>query len=331
MTPGNLGTAAICAAVLALAATGCGSEQKDAATSAKATKIKVGVLIPGSVSDAGYMQSAYEGIKRIKKDLGGQVEISYVEKVAPADYQQALVRFAQNSELVISIGGQTDADVRRVAQQFPDVKFVEVGGPPTATANLAAYDPKQDDAAFLAGADAALVSKKGKVGFIAGLEIPPIVAVAKQFEAGAKYARPGVTVLPPQYTGDFDDVAKAKQAVTADAGAGGDVFYQILNNGLQGMLQGAKETGTKVLGGPLVQKCSTDSAFAGFTKSDIGFATEYGVKQLVAGTWKAEAKPFGLASGTEASGIVLCGADKTVTAKIEQIRADLAAGKIKTS
>ncbi|MFI0451465.1 BMP family protein [Actinomadura sp. 6N118] len=328
MALGTLRMAAICASVLTLAATGCSSEKKDAAAPGKA---KVGVLIPGSVSDAGYMQSAYEGIQRIKKNLGGQVEITYVEKVAPTDYQQALVRLAQTSELVISIGGQTDADVRRAAQQFPAVKFVEVGGPPTATANLAAYDPKQDDAAFLAGAYAALISKKGKVGFIAGLEIPPIVAVAKQFQAGAEHGRPGITVLPPQYTGDFDDVAKAKQAVTADAGAGGDVFYQILNSGLQGMLQGAKETGTKVLGGPLVQNCSADAAFAGFTKSDIGFATEYAVQQLVADTWKAEAKPFGLASGTDASGIVLCGADATVTARIGQIRADLAAGKIKTS
>ncbi|WP_128377132.1 BMP family protein [Streptomyces cavernae] len=320
---------ALCAAAVLALLAGCGSS-KSTSSASPDPKVKVGVLIPGSISDEGYMQSAYEGVVRIKQQLAGQVEISYIEKVQPANYQQALVRFASTDQLVISIGGQTDADVRKVAPKFPKVKFVEVGGPTTTLPNLAMYDPKQGEIAFLGGAYAALSSKTGKVGFVAGVEIPPIVATAKQFAAGAKYARPDVTVLPPQYTGDFDDVAKAKQAVQADVSAGGDVFYQILNNGLQGMLQGAKETGTHVLGGPLVQPCGASPVFIGHTKSDIGAATEYAVKQYLAGTWKAEAKSFGLNSGTGASDIKLCGAAPGVSAKIAQIKADLTAGKITT-
>lgn len=54
-----------------------------------------------------------------RRSTAGAVEFSNVEQVATADYEKALVRFATTSDLVISIGGQTDADVRNVAARFP--------------------------------------------------------------------------------------------------------------------------------------------------------------------------------------------------------------------
>lgn len=65
------------------------------------------------------MGSAHLGYQRAAKEHAGAVEFSKVEQVATADYEKALVRFATTSDLVISIGGQTDADVRNVAARFP--------------------------------------------------------------------------------------------------------------------------------------------------------------------------------------------------------------------
>ncbi|WP_454851446.1 BMP family protein [Promicromonospora soli] len=288
------------------------------------------MLIPGSISDHGYMESAYEGYEAAKKEFGDKIDISYVEKVAPADYQQTLVQLASTSDLVISIGGQTDADVRLVAPQFADVDFVEVGGPPDTLANLAMYDPAQSEIAFAAGALAALESKTGKVGFLAGLEIPPIVATADAFAAGAEYAKPGITVLPPQYTGDFSDVAKGKQAALADISAGADVLYQILNEGLEGMVQAADEKGIQLIGGPLPQACGADSPYLGSTKSDIGAAAKYAIQQELDGDFKADAVSFGLANPVKASGMTYCeGASPATRAKVEAILEDLAGGKLK--
>ena len=276
------------------------------------------------------MESAANGVVRAKSDLGSKVKIQSITQVSSADMQQALTQLASSNDLVVSIGGQTDEALRQVVKSFPSKKFVEVGGPPDALSNLAMYDPKQAEIAFVAGALAALSSKTGKVQFLAGLEIPPIVNTANEFAKGAKYAKPSITVLPPGYTGDFEDVSKAKEAALAGIARGADVQYQILNTGLKGMLQAAHEKGTKVIGGPLTHECGFDSAFLGYTKSDIGLAAEYAMKQVLAGTWKAQYVPFGLASTTGASGIVSCNDDSAVKSKLQKIMADIKSGQIKT-
>jgi basic membrane protein A and related proteins len=327
---------AVGAVALVVAACGSSDSGSSGGSSSQASgggdgkQVKVGVLIPGFPKDGGFMESAAAGVNRAKSNLGSQVKIQSITQVSSADMQQALTQLATSSDLIVSIGGQTDEALRQVVKSFPDKKFVEVGGPPDPLNNLAMYDPKQAEIAFVAGALAALSSKTGKVQFLAGVEIPPIVNTANEFAKGAKYAKPSVTVLPPGYTGDFEDVSKAKEAALAGIARGADVQYQILNTGLKGMLQAAHEKGTKVIGGPLTHQCGFDPAFLGYTKSDIGFAAEYAMKQVIAGTWKAQYVPFGLGSTTGASGLISCNEDAAVKSKLDKIMADIKASKIKT-
>ncbi|MFJ8932277.1 BMP family ABC transporter substrate-binding protein [Streptomyces sp. NPDC102364] len=295
--------------------------------------LKVGVLFPGSLSDDGFMESAYRGYRRAAEEHKGKVAFSKVEQVQAADYEQALVRFATTSDLVISLGGQTDADVRKVAARFPKVKFAEIGGPADGkpTANLALYDPQQAQAAFLSGAAAALLTKKGTVGFVGGAELPAIVNAAEEFEKGAKAADPKVKVLTPQYVGDFNDAAKAKQSALADYGAGADVLGQVLNLGHKGVAQAAKGRGGTLIGGPVAHECGTDKAYAGYVETDIGAELEYATDQLVKGSWKAESVHFGLTFDEPHNDIVLCGAaDPAVTKKLDDLKAKIASGKITT-
>lgn len=326
-----LGVGAVALVVAACGSSGSGSSGGSSQASGGGGKqLKVGVLIPGFPKDGGFMESAAAGVDRAKAQLGGRVKIQSITQVASADMQQALTQLASSNDLIVSIGGQTDEALRQVVKSFPSKKFVEVGGPPNPLRNLAMYDPKQAEIAFVAGALAALSSKTGKVQFLAGLEIPPIVNTANEFAKGAKYAKPSITVLPPGYTGDFEDVSKAKEAALAGIARGADVQYQILNTGLKGMLQAAHEKGTKVIGGPLTHACGFDPAFLGYTKSDIGFAAEYAMKQALDGTWKPKYIPFGLASPTGASGIVSCNKSASVKSRLKKIMADIKSGSIKT-
>ncbi|MFB8031158.1 MULTISPECIES: BMP family ABC transporter substrate-binding protein [unclassified Streptomyces] len=295
--------------------------------------LKVGVLFPGSLSDDGFMGSAYLGYQRAAKKHAGAVEFSKVEQVATADYEKALVRFATGSDLVISLGGQTDADVRNVAARFPDVKFAEIGGPADGkpTANLSLYDPQQAEAAFLAGAAAALLTESGKIGFVGGAELPAIVNAAGEFGNGAAAADPAVKVLPPQYVGDFNDVAKAKQSALADFGAGADVLGQVLNLGHKGVAQAAGRRGGSLIGGPIAHECGSDPAYAGYVETDIGAEIEYAVDHLVAGDWKAEAVHFGLTFEDPHNDIVLCDTgDPAVAGKLDELKRKITAGEITT-
>lgn len=319
-------TALLGATAIALGLTACGSADDDPGAG---DALSVGVFLPGSINDTGFMQSGFLGYQRVVEKYGDQVDASYVEQVAAADYQQALQRFASENDLVISVGGQTDADVRKVAPQFPEVKFVEIGGPSDAEPlpNLAYYDPQQAEAEFLSGAAAATVSKSGTVGFVGGVELPAIVNAAKAFANGARFTRPDVTVLAPQYVGDFNDPAKAKQAAGTAYASGADVLGQIVNLGKQGMEQAAAESGNRMIGGPIPGDCS-NGVYAGYVRTDIGTEIEYAVSSVLDGTWTAEQVPFGVTTDKGGSDFTVCGDDPAVAAAVDKAEAAIIAGSI---
>jgi basic membrane protein A len=325
LPPKTLAVAA--ASVLAFCASACGSSDGG---SGKGDALSIGVFLPGSINDTGFMQSGYEGYERIKSTYGDKIDATYVEQVASADYQQALQRFASQNDVVISVGGQTDADVRKVAPQFPDVKFVEIGGPSDAEPlpNLAYYDPQQAEAEFLSGAAAAKSSKSGIVGFVGGVELPAIVNAADAFGNGARFARPGVKVLAAQYVGDFNDPAKAKQAAGTAYAGGADVLGQIVNLGKQGMEQAATESGNTMHGGPIPGDCA-NTVYSGFVRTDIGTEVEYAVSSVLAGTWKAEQVPFGVTTDKGGTDFTVCSTDPAVKAAVSDAKSAIVSGSVK--
>ena len=90
--------------------------------------LTVGVLIPGSKSDKGWMESGYDGLKAAEKKLGAKITVKYIENVKFGDMEQVLVTLAGKNDLVIGVGGQTQASVFKVAPRFPTVKFAIIGG-----------------------------------------------------------------------------------------------------------------------------------------------------------------------------------------------------------
>ena len=53
--------------------------------------ITIGVMIPGSRTDHGWMESAYNGMKAAEARHGSKVKVTYIENVKFADMEQALV------------------------------------------------------------------------------------------------------------------------------------------------------------------------------------------------------------------------------------------------
>lgn len=292
--------------------------------------LTVGVLIPGSKSDKGWMESGYDGLKAVEKRLGAKVKVSFIENVKFGDMEQVLVTLAGKNQMVIGVGGQTQASVFKVAQRFAKVSFAIIGGNRDAAkpANVSGYDVRQAEIGFVAGAAAAMLSKNGAVSYVGGLEIPAIVNTGKEFGNGARFINPKIKYFE-NYTGDFDDVAKSKEATLAAIAQGADVHYHILNLGLRGMEQAAREKGTRIIGS-YTNRCGSDPLYVAYSITGVGFQVEYAIDQTVAGTWKPEFKPFGLAMGPKSSDIAICtGATPDMTAKLEQIKKDLLAGKIK--
>ena len=290
--------------------------------------LTVGVLIPGSKSDKGWMESGYDGLKAAEKKLGGKIAVKYIENVKFGDMEQVLVTLAGKNDLVIGVGGQTQASVFKVAPRFPKVKFAIIGGnaDPKKPDNVSGYDVRQAEIAFAAGAAAAMLSKNGGVSYVGGLEIPAIKNAGIEFGNGARFINPKIKYFE-SYTGDFDDVAKAKEATLAAIGQGADIHYHILNLGLRGMEQAAKEKGTHIIGS-YTDRCSTDPLYVAYSITGTGFQVQYAIDEAVKGSWKPGYKEFGLKMGPAASSMVICGGTPEQKAKLDQIMKDLLDGKI---
>ena len=293
-----------------------------------ADPLTVGVLLPGSKTDKGWMESGYDGLMAVQKELGPKIKMQLIENISNADMEQALTTLATKNQLVIGIGGQTQAALTKVAKKFPKVKFSVVGGNrDESVPNIAGYDVKQAEIAFVAGAAAAMLSKTGAISYIGGLEIPPIVNAGTEFNNGAKFINPKIKYFQ-SFTGDFDDVVKSKEGTLAAIAQGADIHYHILNLGLKGMEQAAKDKGTHIIGS-YTDRCGTDPLYVGYSITGVGYLAAYAIREAAAGTWKAGYKPFGLAMGPQASGMVICGGTPEQNKKLEEIKKMILDGKIK--
>lgn len=307
---------------VALAASVLGSAQA-------ADPLTVGVLLPGSRSDKGWMESAYDGIVAAQKTHGDKIKVQMIENVSNADWEQALTTLAQKNQLVIGAAGQVQTTLMKVAKKFPKVKFSLIGGNKSGEGlpNFAGYDVKQAEIAYVAGVAAGMLSKNGAISYIGGIEVPPIVNAGTEFRNGARSVNPNIKYFQ-NFTGDFDDVAKSKEATLAAIAQGADIHYHILNLGLRGMEQAATEKGTKIIGS-YTDRCGTDKLYVGYSVTGIGYILQYAVNESLAGTWKPGYKAFGLAMGPQASAMVICGATPEMKAKLLEAEKAIREGKIK--
>ena len=140
---------------------------------AESKSLTVAMLIPGSIDDGGFMEAGFNGLMAISESLGAQT--SYMADVDPDidTLAGALRRLAKNDpDLIIAHGGQTAFAARRVAAEYPQVRFVVIQGDITAQ-NLSSYAVLQEQSAWFASAAPGLLTDTGVVGHISGFRITP--------------------------------------------------------------------------------------------------------------------------------------------------------------
>jgi basic membrane protein A len=225
---------------------GCGNNQTTTPTSTSgSSNFKVAIALPGAISDKAWNQSGYEGIQLAKQKLG--VEIANVEKVAQSDQTEVLSDFARRGyNLVFAHGGQFDAAIQQIASQFPNTFFVGVNGN-VSGANIASLRLDHLQASYLCGIIAAAMTKSNKLAYIAGQEFQATQEELRGFELGAKSIKKEIRVSS-SFTGDWNDVAKAKEVTLALISTGVDVIYQWLDSSSATVLQTASDKNVYAFG-----------------------------------------------------------------------------------
>lgn len=224
----------------------CSSNQPTTPTAAGGGEgFKIAIALPGIITDQAWNQSGYEGVNLAKQKLGA--ETAYVEKVAQADQTEVLTDFARKGyNIIFAHGGQFDAALEQVAGQFPNTFFVGVNGNLKGE-NIAALRIDHLQASYLCGIIGASITKSNKLAYIAGEKFPATEEEFRGFELGAKSVKPNIQ-LTSTFTGDWNDVAKGKEATLALISAGADVIYQWLDNASPAVLQTASDKGVYAFG-----------------------------------------------------------------------------------
>ena len=224
--------------MLGAVATGCSSKSpatgSSSTTPAKATIKSAMVTDIGGLGDKSFNDLSYAGLQRAKKELG--VEIKVLESKEPTDYESNLTQLASAGfNPIFAVGFLMTDTVSKVSTATPDVTYAGIDEffAPTIP-NVVGLNFKEQEAGYLAGVLAGALTTQTKVdprindklvlGFVGGMEIPPVQRYQAGFIAGVKKANPNV-VVKSVYTGSFTDQQKGFEAGKALIEQGADIVF----------------------------------------------------------------------------------------------------------
>jgi len=327
--------AALAAASLAAGCGGGGSSSGSTTSSSAAGKPYV-VLVTdiNQLNDHGFNQLAYQGLKRAVRELGIKGEV-YQSASSQAYIPNLSTAARKHADLVISVGfDQADA-MAKVAKQFPDTKFAiidvsqaDLAGKPK---NVEGLIFKEQEVGYLAGYLAGLLEKgsggKNTIGSVGGQKQPPVDRYIAGYQAGARKADPGITLLNA-YSQDWVDQAKCKQAALNQIADGARIVFQVAGGCGLGVLDAAKEQKVWGIGVDADQSYLGKQVLTSALKrvDTSVFAT---IRQVLAGKFAGGTNAvFSLRNDGVGLGKVSPQVPKADVAKVRQIAKQIADGQI---
>ena len=263
---------------------------------------KVALVTSGPTSDNGWNAGAYKALEAVRTELKLSKEDSpnVENQQSPNDREKNMRDFARKgANLVFGHGSEYEEIALKIEAEFPKTLFVISSGRKVGK-NTMPIVYQLEDGAYLEGMLAAGMSKKNKIAFVGAEKIPPLASIFAAFEAGAKAVKPTITIIPPVYTGSWDDVGKAKQQTLALINQGADVILQDVDSAAAGVFQAVQENkdkGVYALGTNSDQNSAAPDVI-------LASAPIYTDKTFVAiakgakdGTLKPNDKPYGMKEG----------------------------------
>lgn len=339
-------------AMLLLLAGCSGGQSKDTANSgpSDSDKLKVVLLIPGTLGDKSFFDAANKGLEKVKDEFDAETKVIEMgtdnTKWEPTFNKVA----SQNWDIIISGGSQMTELLNATAEEHPDKKFINYDTDITETAeNVYAVGYAVNEVSFLAGAVAALVSTSDMpnanpektIGFLGGMDIPGINAFLVGYIEGAQFAVPDINVAV-SYAGVFNDPGKGKELSLLQYNSGVDVIFTAAGGTGLGVFDAAKEKKGYAVGvdsdqGSMVAETDSDKASLILTSAvkKIDEAILNAVKEIQAGTAKMGTHKV---VGIEENGVGIVENDiyngavsDEIKTKINEIREKLASNEIEVS
>lgn len=317
----------------ALMLAGCG-QQKDSAKAGEPSggeKKKVAIVFDtGGRGDKSFNDSAWAGVQRAEKEFG--IEVLAIDSKSEKDYETNLASVSdQGAGLVFAVGLNMQTALDLVHVKYQGTKFAFIDGNVDAP-NVRGLMFKEEEGSFLVGYLAGLMTKTNKIGFVGGEDMPLIRKFENAYAAGAEYANEKVELLPPKYTGSWNNVDAARTAADLLFGSGADIIYHAAGRAGLGVIKAAESKKKYAIGVDMDQ----DGEAPGFVLTSmvkrVDEAVYSTIKDYLEGNFSAGAKVYGLAeNGVGVSEFKYTreqiGAENL--AKLESVKQRILSGEIK--
>ncbi len=305
---------------------------------------KVGIVLDvGGLGDKSFNDGAYTGADSARRQLGANIRL--IEPGEGADREAGLRLFAaEKMDLVLGVGFIFSDDLIRLGKEYPDISFAGVDFAPATDdkgnvlpppPNVAGLKFREEEGSFLVGAIAALAGGSKKIGFVGGMEIPLIYKFEAGYRAGVKAVCPDCTVVA-QYAGvtpeAFRNPGKGKELALSQYQSGVNVIYHVSGGTGQGVFEAARTMNKLAIGVDVDQYNEAPGHVLTSMLKRVNTATYDAISRVQSRTFKGGIYSFGLKE--DGVGYVYDERNKglipaTVRDRVEQLRQDIIAGRIK--
>jgi basic membrane lipoprotein Med (substrate-binding protein (PBP1-ABC) superfamily) len=211
----------------------------------------------------------------------------------------ALRTYAQQGyPLVFGHGFEFQDPAERIGLQYHRTVFVITSGERVSSSgNVVPLVFGIEEGTYLAGLVAGGMTRTGKLGFIGGIELPPIVRGYQGWLNGARASNPAVDSRLV-YLNTFDDVAAGREAALALIRLGVDMLHHNADQAALGMFQAVKESpGVYAFGANADQRGLAPERVLGSVVIDLPRAFLAVAREVQEGRFRPRVETFGLAGG----------------------------------
>ncbi|WP_407637892.1 BMP family ABC transporter substrate-binding protein [Desulfotalea psychrophila] len=286
---------------------------------------KVGFVYVSPIGDAGYSYAHDLGRQAVAKMPG--VSTSYVESVPEGpDSERVISNMARKGyDVIFSTSfGYMDPTLK-VAKRFPKTAFLHCSGFKK-SANMGNYFGRMYQARYLSGMVAGYMTKSNTIGYVAAFPIPEVIRGINAFALGLQSVNPQA-VVRVVWTKTWYDPATEKEAAKSLLDVGADVIAQHQDS--PGPQEAAQEKGVYSIG--YNSDMSVFAPKSHLTAPVWNWAPYYTsvVKEVQAGTWKADSAWLGLETGVIALAPYGDMVPQDVRDAVEVRKQEIASGKYK--
>ncbi|MFN8372241.1 MAG: BMP family ABC transporter substrate-binding protein [Anaerolineae bacterium] len=180
----------------------------------------------GLIHDGTFNDIANDGMERAAEDFN--LTASYVETMTnnTTSYVAGIdLCLERDADIVIAVGFAISEVTLAAAQANPDILFLGVDQSlENGLVNYVGLQFREDQAGFLAGAMAALMTQSNTVAGVYGPDIAPVVRYRSGFEQGARYINPDITILG-DYLDSFTSIMGGANSARQFIEQGADVIF----------------------------------------------------------------------------------------------------------